>query len=64
MGEYDGVVLLALVGFLALAALLLTPVYRFLKREEKAAEAWTEDPHHPSDESLEDESAGEGGGPA
>ncbi len=75
MGEYNGVILLTLIGFLALAALLLTPVYRFLKREEKAAEAWTEDPYpsarpdhldhpdHPPDESSGDESADGGDEP-
>ena len=60
MNGYNGVILLALVGFAALAALLLVPVYRFLKREEQVAEAWTEDPYHPADESLEDESASGG----
>ncbi len=67
MSGYNGVILLTLVGFLALAALLLTPVYRFLKREEKVAEAWTEDPylsHHPPDESPEDESPGGADEPA
>ena len=64
MNEYDGVILLALVGFAALAALLLVPVYRFLKREEKVAEAWTEDPYGPPDESPEDESTDGGGAPA
>ena len=72
MGEYNGVILLTLIGFLALAALLLTPVYRFLKREEKAAEAWTEDPYlsarpdhldHPPDESSGDESSDGGDEP-
>lgn len=66
MNGYNGVVFLTLVGFLALAALLLVPVYRFLKREEKVAEAWTEDPYrsvHPPEESPEDESSDAGGAP-
>ncbi len=69
MGGYTGVILLTLVGFLALAALLLTPVYRFLKREEKVAEAWTEDPYdsadsvHSPDEAPEGESPGGGAAP-
>ena len=64
MNEYNGVILLALVGFAALAALLLVPVYRFLKREEKVAESWTKDPYRPADESPEDESTRDGGAPA
>lgn len=38
---YTVVILAALIGFLLLAALLLVPVYRFLKREEAASEQWT-----------------------
>ncbi len=64
MNEYSGVILLAFIGFAALAALLLVPVYRFMKREEKVAEAWTEDPYGPADESLEDESTDGGDAPA
>ncbi len=30
-------------GFIALAALLLVPVYRFLTREERASRDWTDD---------------------
>lgn len=72
MSGYNGVILLTLVGFLALAALLLTPVYRFLKREEKVAEAWTEDPYdsvdsmgsvHSPDEASAGESPGGGDAP-
>lgn len=67
MNEYNGVILLVLVGFAALAALLLAPVYLFLKREEKVAESWTEDPYasySPPDESPEDESSRDGDVPA
>ena len=42
MENYTLVIILALVGFVGLAALLLVPVYRFLKREERTAERWTE----------------------
>ena len=35
------VILATFFGFLALAALLLVPVYRFLKREEQASAQWT-----------------------
>ncbi|MDX1438896.1 MAG: hypothetical protein R3284_03235 [Rubricoccaceae bacterium] len=30
-------------GFFALAYILLFPVYRFIKREEKRSEAWTDE---------------------
>ena len=41
MAEYIPIILLAAFGFFALAFILLAPVYRFLKREEKAGEEWT-----------------------
>ena len=41
MDTYDLVIIATLVGFLAVAFLLLAPVYRFLKREEEASKAWT-----------------------
>ncbi len=41
MTDYTTIIVLTLVGFLALAAILLVPVYRFLRREEKASEKWT-----------------------
>lgn len=63
MSEYNGVIFFALVGFAALAALLLVPVYRFLRREEKVAEAWMEASYPPADESPEDESTDGGGAP-
>lgn len=43
MEGYGLLILLTLIGFLALAALLLTPVYRFLEREEKISRKWTEE---------------------
>jgi len=38
MDQYTVVIIATAVGFFALAAALLIPVYRFLKREEKAGE--------------------------
>jgi len=38
---YLPVIVGTLVGFGALAALLLVPIYRFLDREEEVAEEWT-----------------------
>ena len=35
------IIIMALVGFFLLAAILLVPVYLFLKREKKASEQWT-----------------------
>ncbi len=43
MDIYTIVILLTLVGFFALAALLLFPVYFFLKKEERVAQKWTKD---------------------
>ena len=39
--DYTWIIIVTLVGFFALAALLLVPIYRFLVREEKASKAWT-----------------------
>ena len=39
--NYTVIILLTLVGFFALAFLLLAPVYLFLKREQKLGEQWT-----------------------
>lgn len=39
---YLDVIILAFVGFCLLAAILLIPVYRFMKREEAEGEAFTE----------------------
>ena len=36
------VIAVAFVGFFVLAFVLLFPVYRFMKREEKRSEAWTD----------------------
>lgn len=41
MDIYTIVSVLTLIGFAALAALLLVPVYLFLKREEQASKRWT-----------------------
>ncbi len=41
--NYTWIIVGTTVGFFALAAVLLVPIYRFLNREEKASEAWTKD---------------------
>jgi hypothetical protein len=43
MDYYTVIIVLTLLGFLLLAALLLVPVYLFLKREEQASQRWTKD---------------------
>jgi hypothetical protein len=43
MDKYYVVIVLTFFGFLALAAILLVPVYLFLKREEQVAEHWTDE---------------------
>lgn len=40
-GEYTGAILFAFFGFIAVATILLLPVYLFLKREERDSEYWT-----------------------
>lgn len=39
--EYLPIIVATLLGFGALAALLLVPIYRFLDREQEVAEKWT-----------------------
>jgi membrane protein implicated in regulation of membrane protease activity len=39
--DYIVVILVAFVGFVALAAMLLVPIWRFLRREEEVAKRWT-----------------------
>lgn len=59
MGGYQTLITLIVIGFFVLAALLLGPIYRFLQREERAAEQWTaEDLRKRRRDHLE-ESAGE-----
>lgn len=41
MDDYLVVIIVTIVGFCALAAALLVPVYLFLKKEEKLADSWT-----------------------
>jgi hypothetical protein len=41
MSGYDAVILATLAGFFLLAYVLLAPVYRFLKREERLSKEWT-----------------------
>lgn len=43
MDKYLIAIILTTVGFFALAAILLVPVWRFLNKEEKISEEWTED---------------------
>ena len=47
MSDYTLVIILTLVGFLALAAILLVPVYRFLRREEKESRQWSREKSPP-----------------
>jgi len=42
MKDFWPVILITFVGFFALAAMLLIPVWRFLSREEKAGDAFTQ----------------------
>ena len=42
MKEFWPVILITFVGFFALAAMLLVPVWRFLSREEEAGDAFTQ----------------------
>jgi membrane protein implicated in regulation of membrane protease activity len=61
MTGYVSIIILTVVLFTLLAAILLVPVYRFLKREEEASKNWTR-------ESLERrqqqrEAGGDGSGP-
>ncbi len=39
--NYGPLILATLLGFFGLAAILLVPVYRFLKREEAISARWT-----------------------
>ena len=41
MSGYDLIILATIAGFFLLAYLLLAPVYRFLKREERVSRQWT-----------------------
>lgn len=43
MDKYHLAIILTTIGFFALAALLLVPVWRFLNREEQISREWTED---------------------
>ncbi|MDX1740080.1 MAG: hypothetical protein R3178_02260, partial [Rhodothermales bacterium] len=43
MDKYTIVIILTTIGFFALAAALLVPIWRFLNREESRAEQWTKD---------------------
>lgn len=41
MSSYFPIIVVTIIGFFVLAAVLLVPIYRFLKREEEAAKHWT-----------------------
>lgn len=41
MSDYTLVIIITFIAFTALAALLLVPIYRFLRREEEASEKMT-----------------------
>lgn len=41
MSDYYVAIALSFFGFIALAAILLVPVYRFLRRQESQSEDWT-----------------------
>ena len=41
--NYTIIIIATTIGFFALAAVLLVPIYRFLNREEKESEAWTKE---------------------
>ncbi len=43
MQGYWDVVILSFIGFVILAAILLVPVWRFLSREEEAADRFNQD---------------------
>lgn len=43
MNSFFPIILATLIGFFILAAVLLVPIYRFLKREEEASRYWTVD---------------------
>lgn len=43
MTDYTIIIIVTLVGFLALAAVLLVPVYRFIQREKEVASRWTKE---------------------
>ena len=53
MDYYDWVIVAAGVGFCILAAILLVPVYLFLKKEEEAAKNWTDEAIKEREESQE-----------
>ena len=41
MDDYFVVIVVTIIAFSALAAILLVPVYLFLKKEEKVSDTWT-----------------------
>lgn len=58
MEDFWLITVLAFVGFMILAALLLIPVWKFLGREEDAAEIWNKEvAERRAAQRVEDESA-------
>ena len=61
MDKYTIVIILTAIGFFALAALLLVPIWRFLDSEEKRADEWTREasgsPPAETEEPVEDSGA-------
>jgi len=41
--NYTYVIVGTTIGFIVLAAILLVPIYNFLKKEERASEKWTQE---------------------
>jgi hypothetical protein len=54
MDKYTVVIILTAIGFFALAAALLVPIWRFLSREEVRAEQWTRELMDASSRDAED----------
>lgn len=65
MDKYYVVIALTFVGFVALAAILLVPVYLFLKKEEDVARHWTDETiaRVPADPGEDQDERGSGGSP-
>jgi hypothetical protein len=43
MSDYALPIFLTFFGFISLAAILLVPIYRFLQREERKSQEWTDE---------------------
>ncbi|MCZ6704711.1 MAG: hypothetical protein O6942_02295 [Bacteroidetes bacterium] len=56
MDSYYFVIGVTVIGFFALAAALLVPVYFFLKKEERVAENWTDETIADANSTISEES--------